>query len=141
MSSVNLSSIAKETTLRAFRYKLYPLNQPLGLLLKSQGALDSQQLQLLFKQQVPTPIPELSSLTEGWFKFDANHPLLLEEMTGLSAPPRDVALVGLRLLQDWTALMDKLPLPDSTIVLDNVSLFIGIALSLFVVCHSLSKGL
>ncbi|QLL29522.1 DUF4388 domain-containing protein [Thermosynechococcus sichuanensis E542] len=96
--------------------KLYPLNQPLGLLLKSQGALDSQQLQLLFKQQVLTPIPELFSLTEGWFKFDANHPLPLEEMTGLSAPPRDVALVGLRLLRDWTPLMDKLPLPDSTMI-------------------------
>ncbi|MDM7326986.1 MAG: DUF4388 domain-containing protein [Thermosynechococcus sp. Uc] len=96
--------------------KLYPLNQPLGLLLKTQGALDSQQLQLLFKQQVLTPIPELFSLAEGWFKFDANHPLPLAEMTGLSAPPRDVALAGLRLLRDWTPLMDKLPLPDSTVI-------------------------
>lgn len=96
--------------------KLYPLNQPLGLLLKTQGALDSQQLQLLFKQQVLTPIPELFSLAEGWFKFDANHPLPLAEMTGLSASPRDVALAGLRLLRDWTPLMDKLPLPDSTMI-------------------------
>ncbi|MFN4280760.1 DUF4388 domain-containing protein [Thermosynechococcus sp.] len=96
--------------------KLYPLTQPLGLALKTQGALDSQQLQLLFKYQVLTPIPELFSLAEGWFKFDAHHPLPLAEMTGLSAPPRDVALAGLRLLQDWTPLMDKLPLPDSTMI-------------------------
>ncbi|MFN3678807.1 DUF4388 domain-containing protein [Thermosynechococcus sp.] len=96
--------------------KLCPLNQPLGLVLKTQGALESQQLQLLFKYQVLTPIPELFSLAEGWFKFDAHHPLPLAEMTGLSASPRDVALAGLRLLQDWTPLMDKLPLPDSTMI-------------------------
>lgn len=96
--------------------KLYPLTQPLGLVLKTQGALDSQQLHSLFKYQVLTPIPELFSLAEGWFKFDAHHPLPLAEMTGLSAPPRDVALAGLRLLQDWTPLMDKLPLPDSTMI-------------------------
>lgn len=96
--------------------KLYPLTQPLGLVLKTQGALESQQLQLLFKYQVLTPIPELFSLGEGWFKFDAHHPLPLAEMTGLSAPPRDVTLAGLRLLRDWTLLMDKLPLPDSTMI-------------------------
>ncbi|QEQ00491.1 DUF4388 domain-containing protein [Thermosynechococcus sp. CL-1] len=87
----------------------------LGLCLKTQGALEPEQLRLLFKQQVLTPIPHLFSLNEGWFKFDANHPLPFEEMTGLSASPMEISLAGLRLLRDWTALMDKLPLPSSTI--------------------------
>lgn len=91
------------------------LTGSLGLCLKTQGALDPEQLQLLFKQQVLTPIPQLFSLNEGWFKFDANHPLPFHEMTGLSASPMDISLAGLRLLRDWTALMDKLPLPSSAI--------------------------
>ncbi|MEN9211160.1 MAG: DUF4388 domain-containing protein [Thermostichus sp. DG02_2_bins_29] len=95
---------------------LCPRDLPSGVCLKAQGALDPAQLQLLFKQQVLTPIPQLFSLDEGWFKFDAHHPLPYEEMTGLSASPMEIAVAGLRLLKDWTALMDKLPLPDSTIV-------------------------
>ncbi|HIK36087.1 MAG TPA: DUF4388 domain-containing protein [Thermosynechococcus sp. M98_K2018_005] len=94
---------------------LCSLTDSLGLCLKAQGALELEQLQFLFKQQVLTPIPRLFSLNEGWFKFDANHPLPFEEMTGLSASPMDISLAGLRLLRDWAALMDKLPLPSSAI--------------------------
>ena len=88
----------------------------LGLCLKAQGALDGEQLKLLFKQQVLTPIPYLFCIKDGWFEFDANYPLPYEEMSGLTASPMEVALAGLRLLRDWTPLLDKLPLPNSTMI-------------------------
>lgn len=94
----------------------YPANVPLGVFLKSQGIMDAHQIQLLFKQQVLTPIPYLFALKEGYFHFDAHHPLPFAEMTGLSASPQAITLAGLRLLRDWTPLMDKLPLADSTMV-------------------------
>jgi hypothetical protein len=96
--------------------QLCPPRTALGLFLKTQGALDGEQLQLLFKQQVLTPIPHLFSIKDGWFEFDANHPLPYAEMTGLTASPMEITLAGLRLLRDWTPLLDKLPLPSSTVV-------------------------
>jgi len=96
--------------------QLCPPRATLGLCLKTQGALDGEQLKLLFKQQVLTPIPHLFSIQEAWFEFDANYPLPYEEMTGLTASPMEIALAGLRLLRDWTPLLDKLPLPSSTVI-------------------------
>ena len=93
-----------------------PLTTPLGLYLKEQGILTSEDLQLLFKQQVLTPIPRLFALKEGWFEFSSSSSLPWIEMTGLRASPRAISLSGLRLLKDWTALLDKLPLPTSTLV-------------------------
>ncbi len=95
---------------------LCPANSSIGLCLKSQGAIDAEQLRLLFRQQVLTPIPQLFTIKEGIFKFDDHHPLPYQEMTGLSASPMEITLAGLRLLRDWTPLMDKLPLSTSTIV-------------------------
>ena len=96
--------------------QLCPPRVTLGLHLKTQGALDGEQLKLLFKQQVLTPIPQLFSIREGWFEFDANYPLPYEEMTGLKAEPMEIALAGLRSLRNWTPLLDKLPLPSSTVI-------------------------
>ncbi|MFN4270467.1 MAG: DUF4388 domain-containing protein [Thermosynechococcus sp.] len=93
-----------------------PLTTPLGLYLKEQGILASEDLQLLFKQQVLTPIPHLFALKEGWFEFSSSSSLPWIEMTGLRASPRAISLTGLRLLQDWTPLLDKLPLATSTLV-------------------------
>jgi hypothetical protein len=95
---------------------LCPVNISMGLCLKSQGAIDAEHLQLLFKQQVLSPIPQLFSIKEGLFKFDDQHPLPHWEMTGLSASPMEITLAGLRLLRDWVPLIDKLPLSTSTIV-------------------------
>ncbi len=94
----------------------YQGNMPLGVFLKAQSVLDSPKIQLLFKQQVLTPIPYIFAWKEGYFQFDAHHPLPFAEMTGLSTSPQAVTLAGLRLVRDWTPLLDKLPLADSTIV-------------------------
>ncbi len=89
--------------------------EPLGLYLKTQGALTAEQLKLLFKQQVLTPIPKLFKLEEAHFTFDDCHPLPYAEMTGLVASPQQVALSGLRLISNWSGLLEKLPLPTSAL--------------------------
>ncbi|MCS6959860.1 MAG: DUF4388 domain-containing protein [Pseudanabaenaceae cyanobacterium SKYGB_i_bin29] len=88
----------------------------LGICLKERSVLSHQQLEVLFKQQVLTPIPQLFTLSEGWFEFEENHLLPLNDITGLLASPMDIALVGLRILKDWTPLMDKLPQPQSNLM-------------------------
>ncbi len=95
---------------------LWPGVTPLGLWLKANGVIDVEDLRLLFKQQVLTPIPRLFALKEGWFTFDDRQPLPYQEMTGWSASPMEIALAGLRMLREWEPLLDKLPLPSSTIM-------------------------
>lgn len=92
------------------------LGTPLGLCLKSQGALNSEHLKLLFYSQVMRQVCALFELGDGWFQFDGKVPLPTAEMTGLSAPATDVTLAGLRALKDWTALADKLPDPTSALI-------------------------
>jgi hypothetical protein len=99
---------------------LWPGVTPLGLWLKANGVIDVEDLRLLFKQQVLTPIPHLFALREGWFTFDARQPLPYQEMTGWSASPMEIALAGLRMLREWEPLLDKLPLPSSTIISTTV---------------------
>lgn len=89
---------------------------PLGLHLKSQGILTTDQVKLLFYTQVMRRVCALFTLFDGWFHFDSKVILPMDEMTGLSAPATEVTLAGLRVLRDWSALEPKLPDPMSTIV-------------------------
>lgn len=89
---------------------------PLGLSLKAQNALNADQLKLLFYAQVMQQVCVLFALKDGWFQFDTKAPLSNFEMTGLSAPATEVTLAGLRALKDWSALLDKLPLPTSALI-------------------------
>ena len=93
-----------------------PLTTPMGLCLKSQGALEGEQLKLLFYVQVIRQVCALFKLTEGWFTFDNSAKLPVSEMTGLSTPANQVTLVGLRAMKDWSVLRDKLPLATSTVL-------------------------
>ena len=90
--------------------------QPLGLHLKSQGILAADQLKLLFYTQVMKQVCALFSMEDGAFHFDAHASIPGSEMTGLSAPASEVALAGLRILKDWSALADKLPDANSALV-------------------------
>ncbi|MBD2536130.1 DUF4388 domain-containing protein [Nostoc flagelliforme FACHB-838] len=85
------------------------VNTPLGLCLKSQGLLQPEQLKLLFNTQVLQQICALFQINDALFSFDPTAKLPLAEMTGLSMTAAEVILMGLRALQDWTALADKLP--------------------------------
>lgn len=92
------------------------IGTPIGLCLKSQGALNAEQLKLLFYAQVMQQVCALFTLKDGWFQFDAKAPLPVAEMTGLSAPATEVTLAGLRALKDWSALFDKLPESTSALI-------------------------
>lgn len=92
------------------------LATPLGLCLKSQGALQGDQLKLLFYTQVMQQVCALFALEDGWFHFDSAQRAPAAEMTGLNAPAVEVTLAGLRALKNWMVLGDKLPDPSSSLV-------------------------
>ena len=86
------------------------IGQPLGTHLKSCNLLDAEQLGLLFDAQVVAGICSLFDEHHcGRFSFDPQAPLVLKEMTGISLPAKEVSLLGLRMLRDWSKLAAKLP--------------------------------
>lgn len=93
-----------------------PIAQPLGLYLKNQGVLQAAQLKRLFQIQVLQQVCALFQLKDAEFKFEQNVLIPSREMTGLTVPATEAALVGLRVLRNWKALADKLPDPDSALV-------------------------
>jgi Domain of unknown function (DUF4388) len=91
------------------------LRQPLGTYLKSRNTIDTEQLTLLFNSQVIANACKLFEIQHGKFKFDPQAPLAYAEMTGLSLTAQEVALLGLRMLKDWSGLTAKLPAPESAL--------------------------
>jgi hypothetical protein len=88
---------------------------PLGLHLKSLGILNSEQLKILFTNQVVSQVNAIFKLNQGLFRFDPNTQMPNLEMTGLSLPATEATLMGLRGMTDWTGLSSKLPAPDSAL--------------------------
>lgn len=98
-----------------------PIDQPLGLYLKNQGVLQSAQLKRIFQVQVLQQVCALFQLKDAEFKFEQNVQIPSREMTGLSVKATEATLVGLRVLKNWQALVDKLPDPQAGLV----SLIVG----------------
>lgn len=63
-----------------------PIDKALGLCLKSQGALQGEQLRQLFHIQLLQLAFDLYQVKDGQFEFDQNVSIPAREMTGLSAP-------------------------------------------------------
>jgi hypothetical protein len=96
--------------------KLSSLQQPLGIYLKSQQAIDVDRLRLIFNSQVIANVCKLFvEVHQGHFNFDPKASLAHAEMTGLSLTAKQAILMGLRLRKDWSSLLSKLPAPESTI--------------------------
>lgn len=93
---------------------LATVETPLGLTLKTQGALQAEQLNLLFSAQMQQ-IWGFFGVQTGRFDLDGKAALPSSEMTGLSLPAMEVALAGLRALKDWTTLADVLPEANSAV--------------------------
>ena len=75
-----------------------PPNKPLGLYLKSQGALRIEQLEHLFQIQVVKELCVLFQLKDAQFQFDQDVNAPRREMTGLSLPATDLAEVMQKLV-------------------------------------------
>lgn len=75
-----------------------PRNKPLGLYLKSQGALRIEQLEHLFQIQVVKELCVLFQLKDAQFQFDQDVQAPRREMTGLSLPATDLAEVMQKLV-------------------------------------------
>ncbi|HEY9611285.1 DUF4388 domain-containing protein [Allocoleopsis sp.] len=93
-----------------------PINEPLGLYLKNQGVLQAKQLKRLFQFQVLSGVCALLQFKEAEFKFEPNVPIPTREMTGFSVLATEAVLAGLRVLQNWDALVDQLPDPNGGLV-------------------------
>jgi hypothetical protein len=65
---------------------LCPSGQPLGLFLKNQFVVESEQLEHLFQVQISQQVCALFKLDRGQFHFTPNTPIPTQEMTGLSVP-------------------------------------------------------
>ena len=61
-----------------------PANKPLGLYLRSQGALQVEHLEHLFQVQIIQQTCAIFQLKDAHFIFDQNVPAPIREMTGLS---------------------------------------------------------
>jgi hypothetical protein len=83
-------------------------SMPLGLSLKIQGILSSEQLNLLFAGQIQQ-IRQLFEIQKGVFKFDSKINVPWREMTGLSLRAIEVVFMALRVLKNWEVLEDALP--------------------------------
>ncbi|AFZ00032.1 DUF4388 domain-containing protein [Calothrix sp. PCC 6303] len=84
-------------------------NHTLGLCLKSQGVLQAEQLNLLFRNQITSQVSPLFQLLDAQFEFNFQASLPKAEMTGLSIPASEATLTGLRALTDWSSLEKKIP--------------------------------
>jgi Domain of unknown function (DUF4388) len=99
--------------LEKYSQKLKP-GKPLGLSLKTQGMLKSDQLNLLFSSQIQQ-VKKLFEIQKGVFKLDSKAPVPWQELTGLSISTIEVALMTLRDLKNWENLAEALPEKDSGI--------------------------
>ncbi|HEY9613591.1 DUF4388 domain-containing protein [Allocoleopsis sp.] len=70
-----------------------PSSKPLGLYLRSQGALQVEHLEHLFQVQVVKQLCAIFELKDAHFIFEQNVPLPTKEMTGLSVSTTILVLV------------------------------------------------
>jgi hypothetical protein len=91
------------------------LRQPLGIYLKSINLINTEQLTLLFNSQVIATTCKLFEVHHGRFNFDPQASLVYGEMTGLSLTAQEGALLGLRMLKDWSGLTAKLAPAESAL--------------------------
>lgn len=89
---------------------------PLGLHLKSEGAITCDQLKLLFVTQVMQQVCKLFKLDQGFFQFEPDSSPSFADMTGLTKPATELTLLGLRMLKNWAPLHEKLPVESSGLV-------------------------
>ena len=75
-----------------------PSDKPLGLYLRSQGALQLGQLEHLFQVQIAQQVCAVSQLKDAQFKFDQAVQPPMQEMTGLCVPAEFLEVMLQKLL-------------------------------------------
>lgn len=97
------------------KHQLHQLPQALGLYLKSRGLLDADQLKLLYNSQTIATVCTLFEFQDREFSFAPDKLPANAELTGISLPAREVGILGLRVLKNWSGLAAKLPAPEYTV--------------------------
>ena len=90
-----------------------PPKVALGKFLEDRAVLTAKQLKSLFASQVLRHTCALLKATDVRFAFRADYPVPYLELTGVRIRATDVTLPSLRVLQDWGALVEKLPSLES----------------------------
>jgi hypothetical protein len=91
--------------------------EPVGSCLHRHGSLSQEQLQSIFQSQLKQAY-QLFEIPFGWYKFEdvtSDNDLPWTEMTGESIGGIEVALNGLRQLDNWNHLASALPESNSTL--------------------------
>ena len=90
-----------------------PKKVALGNFLRNQAILTAKQLQSLFAAQVLRNTCRLLQATNVRFAFYPDYPFPYLEMTGVKIQATDITLPSLRMVKDWSNLIEKLPSLDS----------------------------
>lgn len=93
-----------------------PVHEPLGLSLKNQRILKTQQLEQLFQIQLLQQVCPLFQLKAAQFTFDLSATIPTREMTGLRIPATEATLMGLRVMQNRETLATQLPNPNRGLI-------------------------
>lgn len=117
-SKIVEKGLASEEIIDIFCSRASKATIPLGLNLKTQGVLSSEDLKILFAAQVQQ-IRDLFEIHNGVFKFDSQAREPIREMTGLSLGATEVALMVLRALRNWEVLSHVLP--DASSGIENIA--------------------
>lgn len=106
------SQQADNTRLLSYMKTVEKLKEPLGSHLIKQGLLAPNMVAKIFRQQLEVSLYDLFSLSSGQFGFTQQVALPYEEMTGMSRGAVDIAMEGLRKLENVSQLDKSLPQPD-----------------------------
>lgn len=112
LKKIEHQQLISSAQIEFLKHKIHQLPQPLGIYLKSRNILNLEQLELLFKLQTIAIVCKLFKLRDRQYLFESNLLPINAELTGLSSPAPELAMLGLRCLKDWSSLSDKLPDPN-----------------------------
>ena len=106
----------------------FQLHLPVGSYLQANNQINELQLKKLFDVQVVERAVRLYALPDAWFTFNSRVRASMLELTGLQLKANTLNLLGLRALQNWDHLLDRLP-EGSFALIKNPQMSMEVSLS------------
>jgi Domain of unknown function (DUF4388) len=106
----------------------FQLHLPVGSYLQTNNKINDLQLKKLFNVQVIERAVRLYALSDAWFTFNSRVRASMLELTGLQLKANNLNLLGLRALQNWDHLLDRLP-EESFALIKNPQMSMEVSLS------------
>ena len=112
LKKIEQQKLISAAQIESIKNQLHKLPIPLGLYLISRKMVSLEQLELLFKLQTIATTCKVFKFFDRRYLFESNLVPVNAELTGLKSPVQELVMLGLRCLQDWSSLSDKLPDPN-----------------------------